>query len=499
MARYPGTARIGWRATAAAITALLATGAVVAAPAGAQTVPTTEFEDNGGTDWTSHEGEVAFLEAVASLSPRVALEVTGTTVSGMPLHLVTIGHPVPRSLAGADSLPVELHVCTQHGNEPAGREACLIAIRDLALTDDPALVDQLSSQVTLFVPTANPDGRAANTRTNSDGADLNRQHLEVDHPEVRAIGRVIRDWRPDITVDHHEYSGTPVTYDDDLTILWPRNKNVHRPLRDLARDYVIEWMKPCAAEDGFTMDEYGLQSVSAGPVDIDLVQTAGDHDDGISRNAAGLRHSMGILIESNALGAMADRVAAHQSTIDCTLEWMRTNADAARAVTDESRAAKVIEGRDRTEPTWFDGQDEDTTVEGLVVGSRTESTSFQDPPFCGFRLSDEQVTDEVLTAFDVHGIDHQSLDDGAFVSMAQEAEPVIGLLLDERGFRHLVAAEGLDDCSAFVGADVPPPSDPDGPASPTPVTGAGLAGLGLLALMGSGFGRRRGTRPPVHS
>lgn len=479
------------RLAAVVVAAGIGTALAVGSSAAQPTI-TTEFEDSGGTTWTSRQGEWDFLESVDAASGRVEVVEVGTTAEGTPMHLVSIGHPEPVAVADAGELPVELHVCTQHGNEPAGREACLIAIRDLAFTDDPVLVAQLASQVTLFVPTGNPDGREANTRENTAGADLNRQHLAVDHDEVRHIGRIMRDWQPEITVDHHEYSGVPVTYDDDLTILWPRNKNVHRPLRDLARDYVVDWMKPCAADAGFTMDEYGIQSVSVLATDIDLVQTAGDHDDGISRNAAGLRHSLGILIESNALGAMRDRVDAHLATIDCTLAWMRDNAEQASAVADSSRAAKVAEGRDRTEPTWFDGQDEDTTVEGLVVGSRTESTSFQDPPFCGFVLTADQLTDEVEIAFEVHGITARPLEGGAtFVSMAQEAEPVIGLLLDERGFRHLVAASGLDDCSDLVFADEQPGPGDDG-SEETPTTGGGvaLAAVGVVAMMAA-VGRRR--------
>jgi hypothetical protein len=48
---------------------------------------------------------------------------------------------------------------------------------------------------------------------------------------------------------------------------------------------------------------------------------------------------------------------------------------------------------------------------------------------------------------DIHGIQaEERLNGSLFVSMAQTAEPVIGLLLDGRSERHLVAAQGLNDC-----------------------------------------------------
>ena len=47
-------------------------------PTHAQTEgPTTEFEDNGASDWTSLEGEQAFLAAVAEGSDRVAITEIG--------------------------------------------------------------------------------------------------------------------------------------------------------------------------------------------------------------------------------------------------------------------------------------------------------------------------------------------------------------------------------------------------------------------------------------
>ena len=53
---------------------------LVLAPAAlAQGGPPTGFEQRGGAEFTTHEEEVAFLNAVAAGSPRVRLSVIGTT------------------------------------------------------------------------------------------------------------------------------------------------------------------------------------------------------------------------------------------------------------------------------------------------------------------------------------------------------------------------------------------------------------------------------------
>ena len=48
----------------------------------------------------------------------------------------------------------------------------------------------------LIVPTINGDGRAANTRGNLNGQDLNRDYSLIREPETFAFVEMLRDYKP---------------------------------------------------------------------------------------------------------------------------------------------------------------------------------------------------------------------------------------------------------------------------------------------------------------
>ncbi len=424
--------------------------------------PATGFERTG--TWTTHEDELAFLEQVAAEVPElVRLETIGQTAQGRPLHLVTIGATVTAGEADG-ATPTVLFVGSQHGNEPAGRDACLQLIRDLAYTTDLTLSTQLRRQTVCVVPSANPDGRALNRRENSTGVDINRDHLVLQTPEARAIAGVFNRTRPSLALDLHEYGpSVPVLYDDDVLYLWPRNLNVDRAVQDNARSYCLQYLRPDCHAAGYTADEYGLYKVgpNVGPVtdtgvDIEVTQTAGDGDEGICRNAMGLRHAMGILAETRVMmnpaqgpdelaydgeggstygdspATRARRVASHRTVVRSALRYLREQGEAAKRITDSAPARKAREGAERSEPVYFDGADNQAP------------TKVASPPPSGYAITAGDALAEAAT-MDLHGIVREPMGDGRVrVTMAQHAEPVVGLLLDGRGARHAIAGEPLD-------------------------------------------------------
>lgn len=370
--------------------------------------PRTGFEQRDGSGFTTHQEEVAFLGEVEAASARVRSSTIGTSVEGRPIHLVRVAHPAPapdEQIATGRSVLV---IGGQHGNEPAGREMALQLLRDLAFTEDGPTIGTLGEATVLFIPTANPDGRVADTRGNANGLDINRDHLHLESPEARAISLVLRDLDPDLVVDAHERPGgtTP-----DMELLWPRNLNVFEPVRDLSRALVLDRLVGDLDRRGRTVELYG-----AGP------GPPGDENEHILRNAAGLRHHLALLTESAGTRPARERVAVQLEALQSVLAFHRARASEIAAARAAAPDEKTDAGRERSEPFYLGGADDDPPSPDQVL----------DPPPCAYLLTAAQLqsleTQITLLPLRIEG----SGGPGARLPMDQPLVTLIPLLADDR-------------------------------------------------------------------
>jgi N-acetylmuramoyl-L-alanine amidase len=141
------------------------------------------------------------LQTVLALA--LAAASIGSSVQGTPLRAVSRGSGDRTVLVVGDI----------HGNERAGRAV----IKQLRHMDPPDGVRVVTAY------TANPDGERANTRQNAHGVDLNRNWprrwrggghpfdtyypgaRKGSEPETRAMMRLIRRERPDVTIWLHQH------------------------------------------------------------------------------------------------------------------------------------------------------------------------------------------------------------------------------------------------------------------------------------------------------
>lgn len=438
--------RTSWRTAVLGAAGAVLVPLALAAPAGAAGTqgdgPRTGFERSGGKEWTSQPDEQKFLTAVDRASERTAVDTVGTTGQGRPLQLVRIGATAPPTadrVRGGNSV---LLTCSQHGDEPSGREACLSTVRDLALARDAKTQRFLAHTSVLVVPTANPDGRAADTRENADGVDINRDHIALKTREARTFAKLFRDYRPDTVYDLHEYGGQKPYYVKDLLSLWPRNLNtaggVHRESEALSEQFV----RPYAEKAGFSTGIYGIWTDPE--TGEPIKQVAGDGQERIMRNTVGVKHSVGQLVETRTDPLTdeekADPAVNNKRRVDSQLAGLKGAFDFAtghRARIEAATTAARTKGLADRGPVYLGGADNDAPAKDQIL---------QDPP-CGYRLTAAQY-DDVRDELALHGVRSEpAANGGALVPLRQSQRNLVPLLLDERAQYKLTSGTPAKTCN----------------------------------------------------
>ncbi|HLR84368.1 MAG TPA: M14 family zinc carboxypeptidase [Nocardioidaceae bacterium] len=401
----------------------------------------TPFEASNGKNWTTVDQSLRFHRQLDGESDRVTLERAGRSGDGRPLQLVTVGADDSDQRDTADD-SVAMFNCSIHGNEPAGREACMQLSRDLAFSDDPAVERFLSHTTAVFLY-PNPDGWEANTRGNAEGVDINRDMLGLETPEGQAIARTIRDRKPDILNDLHEY-GEGKYYNDHALVLWPRNRNVDDTIHDFSQQMVLDYATPqVESNDGYTAGIYGVLVKDGEP----FQQIAGDHQARILRNYTGLQHVTGMLTET-ATGALTPeeesdpalrnrrRAQVEYSSAVGTVQMVMERRDQLAEQSTAAAERATQKGASQDGVVYFGGQDNKVP---------TEDEQVEPEPMCGYQLTGDQLG-EVRRTLRLHGITWKRNNQGAYVTMAQPDQPIIPLLLDKRSEYGIMDATPISSC-----------------------------------------------------
>lgn len=394
----------------------------------------TGLEASDGEQTTTAEQADELLTRVAADSPRVRYDQLGQSVQGRPIHLLRIGHPQPADDDQIAAGPTLLFIGAQHGNEPSGREGLLRLVRHLAFTDDEALVDQMSRVSLLVIPTANPDGFAASKRRNASNIDINRDHLKLQTPEARWIAETIQRFAPHIVVDAHEGGNPPNRPGETarLEALWPANLNSDPRLRKLNRQLILEHLFPAIEAAGFETRQWRGRGAN----------------EGVLRNMVGLRHSLGMVTETFRSTA-AQRAEAQYQTMLEVLRFHRQHGDNVAKVVQQARQAYRADKL----PYYFGGHDGAEPKQDQVD---------RQPPF-GYLINRVQFK-SLANHIELFGLQHQSLDNGAFlIPMAQPMRSVVPLLLDSRAPNAPVHGVAVPEASKLAQLEPPPLPPPRSP------------------------------------
>ncbi|MDG4810138.1 M14 family zinc carboxypeptidase [Micromonospora sp. WMMD1120] len=414
----------------------------------------TQWETTHAAQYTSDTDEYAYTAAIDALSDRVRVVELGRTVQNRPINMLLIGHPTPPATpqAVAATAPVAIN-CNVHGNEPGDREACLIMARQLAFSTDPRVTDLLSHTTVLIVPTINGDGRAANTRGNSTGQDLNRDYSLIRQPETTAYIRMVRDYRPVAGYDGHEFGNSRA---GDLPMLPPRHQNVAQPIFDQSQDMIEGHMYAKGAEAGWWPCPYGCEGGG----------NVGLSEETILRNTLGLKNVTNSLLELRSAGGQTRPDEGNTAnnrrrktysalwTFHQFLDYHRADRAAiltARAQAIELQAAntgRLVFRGSRPIPAHPAPHPGDSPP---PLDAPPANLILDNPP-CAYKLTDAQyhgtrtdgpagVGTTVAQRIAAHGWKVITTPDGHYVPLNQPERGLIPLLLDPTGVEKLTDGE----------------------------------------------------------
>ena len=242
---------------------------------------------------------------------QVALLTPGLSQRAEPIQALVLTRASgtdPDSLAESKR-PTVLLVGQQHGDEPAGSEALLVMAQELLRGPLAPVLDRIN---VILVPRANPDGAEAGTQATANGVDMDQDHLLLNTPEARALATLVRDYRPLLVIDAHEYPAAG-NYLDKLNVLARYDAllqyatTAHMPefLTKASKEWYHDPMAKALQAQGLSSDWFHTPVTSpTGALRMSMGSTAPDN----ARNTNGLRNSVSLVVATRGVGLGHDHI-----------------------------------------------------------------------------------------------------------------------------------------------------------------------------------------------
>jgi Zinc carboxypeptidase len=215
----------------------------------------TPAEEANYLAYSQNEAIAAFLSGLEARVPELRVFTIGRTLpteeyGARDIFLAVLSEKPSAAPEGLDrTKPTVLFTAAQHGNEQSAKEAALWLLRDLAAGELKPLLKKVN---VLVIPQTNPYGNFRDVRVNELDLDMNRDHVKLEAEGVKAIHRVFRAWRPEVTIDVHEKG-------DDyyrVSIGCVSNANIAAGLQDFSRGVILAEVEKTLKKKNFTFFEY---------------------------------------------------------------------------------------------------------------------------------------------------------------------------------------------------------------------------------------------------
>jgi hypothetical protein len=316
--------------------------------------PLTRPELTGFAETSRYDEVVAYMKAMAAVSPKIHLTTYGYTYEGRPLPLAVIGAPgsTPEQVLATKKTRVYIQG-NIHAGEVEGKEALLWLLRSIAKGERDKW---LESVVLLINPIYNADGNervnvtnrgsqngpygGMGTRENALGLDLNRDGTKQETAEARSLARLLTQYDPHVAMDLHTTDGSAnsgfnMTYETSL------NPNDSKATSSLLRDVLLPTItKAAKAKHGENWWYYGGVSgtgdARAWRSDAELAKPR------YTSTYFGVRNKLGLLTETYSYASFQDRINNTYWFLEESLDFVAKNGETVRKAVATAEAESII-------------------------------------------------------------------------------------------------------------------------------------------------------------
>ena len=357
----------------------------------------TRAELSGYRETSRFADVVGYLQRADALTPRIHLTTFATTVEGRELPLAVVGRvrdASPEAVRASGKTVIYLQG-NIHAGEVEGKEALQMLLGDIAGGRYEALFDSL---VLLIAPIYNADGNeridpmnrarqhgpvaGMGVRPNSQGFDLNRDHIKLESPEARGLVAMLSAYDPHVIMDLHTTNGTYHGY--HLTYAPPLHPNTPGAIDSLLRqEWLPDLTQAVRRQHRWLMYYYGnVPSADEGNPSTPRGWYSYDHRPRFGTQYVGLRNRFGILSEAYSYITFEERIRVTYAFVQETLEWAHANAARIRGITEAAdredvrgqRLALTARMRQTGEVTVLMGEvvEEASPVDGHLMYRRSD-------------------------------------------------------------------------------------------------------------------------------
>lgn len=295
------------------------------------TTPALQGQRDGFT--TNAELQASLRTLAKEGKPVVSLLTLGKSQKGAPIEalLFTRSSDTSAAALAASGKPTVLLIGQQHGDEPAGAEALMVVAQELTQGRLQSLLARIN---VIILPRANPDGAEAGKHAATDGVDIYQDHLLLKTPEAQAQAKLLREYRPLVVVDSHEYAvsdqfqkkfGGVEGY--DVLMQYATVANLPQFVTKASEEWFRRPLRASLQQQGLSSEWYF--TTSADPADKTLSMGSTRADNG--RNVNGLRNAVSFVIETRGAGMgrahLRRRIHAHETAVGSILRSAFVNAN----------------------------------------------------------------------------------------------------------------------------------------------------------------------------